>query len=301
MIFQSNLVNGSKYENNSVFTTFLDEFDTKADKIDSGYEWKRSLKFLFTIKKANYSDESHYLVRKVHQGLGSWNKWNSWRESNVHLLQKNNYTWFILTYEKSGLPPIEKKLNEIVDMTSLDVRMTIRENIDHFGTMRTNIRNYYSDIYKELFTEPTFREINGFEEAFEKFRKHPIKKKQLRMLVDEQFTEMKRTYRNILERLDEKMNSIPLTRFEFMHQYDLCDTEIREFKKSKDNSGGMIKLNNSIDASIGKLIALETALRDAVLILNEYNIERIKWVETLMNVRIKPQKTSSFKQYFGMN
>ncbi|XP_031630854.1 uncharacterized protein LOC116345553 [Contarinia nasturtii] len=264
-----------KYELNSpIYTTFMEEFASKVVKIDNDHDssyWKDQLKPLFKYPKfERVTDHGFFGSRSTETAMNS-----------------EKYDWFTT---QCDLPQIENKLKEPIEHKYQDIHREIRQNIEDLSILYNDIRNVHNDIYRGLFDEPKFNDIKGFKNAIEQFDKKSIKKHRLKVIGKELQT-MKQKYDDIINRLDEKMQEIPVKRYKYLQQIVLSDKKIEELKSLADETGQLNEIIKIIGALKEKLEALRKVLSDTTSIIDEFTVERIKWTEILMDVPINKKES----------
>lgn len=199
-----------------------------------------------------------------------------------------NFNYFIEMYDRSGLPEVEKTLYSILGAGNDEIRTEMRKNIEHLSNLRNEIRNFYNTIYKGLFIEPKFSEINGFREAFDKFNKKAIKSNQIEQ-IKKNIDIIETEHRNIIRNLNEKLLQAPFSRAEYIKQYATCKETLNQIKGSKNDVYNLNKLTDVITELTTKLEMFKNDMSAASSIVNDLSKQRFKWMEMIMGVKIVPQ------------
>lgn len=210
------------------------------------------------------------------------------------------YSWFVSMFDKSGLPEFEAKLYKILGNKNDETSKQIRQSIDKLSVLRQDIRNFHNNIYSGLFNEPKFRDIPAFGKALEQFWNKKMKIKRVKKIYKEA-DKIKISYDKLIEKLDEKMQDIPLKRFDFFQLSVSIKKRLQGLEKSKNKAFRLNEISNIVEEAKAKMEELKNVLSDASSVAIEFSIQRAKWAETLLGEPIVP-KGSKLKllRCFGM-
>ncbi|XP_031619462.1 uncharacterized protein LOC116338390 [Contarinia nasturtii] len=276
---QFKLVCSQNYTSKSpVYTSLINAFVSKTDAIRLSYDIRDRLTIVFKTK----------VYRKPDIVLSRLDMYESSSNSP-------NFDYFVQMYDKSGLPDLESIMYNIIGRGDDEVRRKMKGDIEYITKLRHDIRNFYNNIYKGLFVEPKFIEINGFQQAFEKFNKTPLKKAQEKK-IKENIDFIGNAHSQIITSLSEKLSETPFSRLECSKQYDSSKNKLNAIKKSENDADmNDVSFSFLMDVSVfiteltTKLEAFKNDMSAASSVVDELTKARIQWLEIVMGVKIQAQ------------
>lgn len=248
------MINGTKIESNQpAYSSLLNKFSSNVKLIDKRNDLAQKLKPYFSVPE------------RILQ-VGAAESFN-WIENGV---QSKN----VLTFEE-----ILKKYPDFTENEPFRAR--ICHEIKSFNDKHKIICSYHVHIYDQILFEPKIGEIEGFMNALKRFDKKPITVDHLKH-IKKNLTIFKENHKIYTDRLAEKINFIVSKRKEYMKQVTLL--QIMLTVGDTEEKFDLTLFKTTIAQLKEQQKTLESALRDVVFILSEYNLQRIIWAQMLMNI-----------------
>ncbi|XP_031628387.1 uncharacterized protein LOC116344116 isoform X2 [Contarinia nasturtii] len=252
-------------------------FLPKNGKLSGPNEFVNFLKPVFEYSK----------IEKIPVPTSGYVHWWTLSFSEI-MTDSKKHSWFSTFFNENGLPDIKDRLKEVLGSKNDNNHNQIRSSIESLSSLYSEIRNFHNIIYNGLFKEPTYRDIPGFEKAIEHYTKKTMKKPRANVILQEA-DKIKSSYDDIVKRLDKKLQDMPQKRYAYYEETVSKKDELRNIGRSKDETIRLVALCNIVAELKEKLEALKNLVRDASAIVDELNVQRPKWAETLMGESFTPK------------